>query len=88
MFVERPDDGLRFRWVKVTAGAELARRTEVLAQRFVRYPKRLSLPDRDAENAHVGGDELKAGSLDQILSSSITNASPSDLGEAGRYSHL
>jgi hypothetical protein len=76
---------LRFRWVRGTAGAELARRTEVVTQRFVRYPKRLSPPDRDAENAHFGGDKLKAGPLDQILSSSITNASPSDLGEAGRY---
>jgi hypothetical protein len=35
-YVERPDDSLRFRWVKAPSSAELTRLAQTLAQRIGR----------------------------------------------------
>ncbi len=37
VYIERRDGSLHFRWVKTPTSAELARSTQVLAQRIGRY---------------------------------------------------
>ena len=72
VYVERSDGTLHFRWVKAPSGAELVRLTQTLAQRIGRYLERQGLLERDAENSYLAGDELEAGSMEQLLGSSIT----------------
>ena len=52
--------------------AELARLTQALALRIGRYLERQGLLERDAENSYLAGDDLEAGSMAQLLGSSIT----------------
>jgi hypothetical protein len=72
VYVEGPDNSLRFRWVRAPSRAELDRLTQTLAQRIGRYLERQGLLERDAENSYLAGDGLEAGPLDQLLGSSIT----------------
>jgi len=50
-YVERPDDSLRFRWVKASTSAEVTQLPRTLALRIGRYLERQGLPERDAENS-------------------------------------
>ena len=72
VYVERPDGSLRFRWVRAPTSAELAGLTQALARRIGRFLERQGLLERDAENSYLAGDELEAGAMGQLLSSSIT----------------
>jgi hypothetical protein len=70
--IGRPDNSLRFRWVKAPSSTEIDRLTQTLAQRIGRYLERQGLLERDADNSYLDGDGLETGSLDQLLGSSIT----------------
>ena len=72
VYVERPDNSLRFRWVRAPSSAERDRLTQTLVQRIGRHLERQGLLERDAENSYPAGDGLEAGPLDQILGLSIT----------------
>jgi hypothetical protein len=72
VYVERSDGTLQPRWVKAPSSAELARLTQALALRIGRYLERQGLLERDAENSYLAGDGLEAGSMEQLLGSSIT----------------
>jgi hypothetical protein len=72
VYVERPDDTLHFRWVKAPSSAELAQLTQTLALRIGRYLERQGLLERDTEYSYLAGDGLEAGSMEQLLGSSIT----------------
>lgn len=73
VYVERPDDGsLRFRWVKAPTSAELTQLTQTLARRIGRYLERQSWLTQDVKNSYLAGDVLEAGSMEQLLGSSIT----------------
>ncbi len=50
----------------------LTRLTQTLALRIGRYLERQGLLERDAENSYLAGDDLEAGSLEQLLGSAIT----------------
>jgi hypothetical protein len=71
VYIQRPDDSLRFRWVKAPKGAELIQLTQSLARRIGRYLERQGLLERDAENSYLAGDKLEAGPVEQLLESSI-----------------
>lgn len=72
VYIERPDGSLRFRWVKAPTSAELAGLTQTLAQRIGRFLERQGLLERDAKNSFLVGDDLEAGTMEQLLGSSIT----------------
>jgi len=72
VYVGSTDDSPRFRRAKAPTGAELARLSETIARRIGRYLERRGLLERDAEQAYLAGDELEAGSIDQLLGASIT----------------
>jgi len=72
VYVERPDGSLHFRWVKAPSRAELARLTQILAQRIGRYLERQGLLERDAENSYLAGDALESAPMEQLLGSSVT----------------
>ena len=72
VYVERPDGSLRFRWVRAPTSAELAGLTQTLARRIDRFLERQGLLERDAENSYLAGDDLEAGAMGQLQSSSIT----------------
>ena len=72
VYVERPDCGLRFRWIKAPSSAELNLLTQALARRIGRYLERQGLLERDAENSYLAGDGVESGAMAQVLGSSIT----------------
>jgi hypothetical protein len=72
VYVARPDGAQRFRGVKATTSAELARLTRTLGLRIGGHPERQGLLERDAENGHLRGDVFEGGPMEQLLASSIT----------------
>ena len=63
---------LPLRCAECRSSAELARLTETLARRIGRFLERQGWLTRDAENSDLAGDELEAGSMEQLLGSSNT----------------
>ena len=72
VYVERCDGLLQFLWVKAPTSAELARLTQLHAQRIGGYLERQGLVERDAENAYLADDDVEAGAMEQLLGSSVT----------------
>ena len=72
VYVEPPENSLRFRRMKEPTSAEWARLTQTLALRIGRYLERLGLRERDTENSYQAGDALEVGAMAQLLSSSLT----------------
>ncbi len=72
LYIEHPDSSLRCRWVKAPTSAELVGLTQTLARRIGRFLERHGLLESDAENSYLASDNPEAGSMEQLLGSSIT----------------
>lgn len=72
LYIEHPDGSLRCRWVKAPTSAELVGLTQTLARRIGRFLERHGLLECDAENSYLASDNPEAGSMEQLLGSSIT----------------
>jgi len=72
VYVERPDGGTRFRWVKAPTTAELTHLTHTIARRVGRFLERQGLLVCDAEQSYLSGEAIEAGPMDQLFGHSIT----------------
>lgn len=72
VYVDGPEGGARFRWVKTPTNEEVTQLAHTIAHRVSRVLERQVLLERDAENSYLATDAVDDDPLNRLLGHSIT----------------